>query len=305
MKRIGRHEVGIELVGGLGNQLFGYFFGIHISKILDLRPRFFYTSTSISVGRPSSISEFRLEHPIELRARRNFDFVTFRKLAHRAMSLASVSSSTAERLARLHASRGIGEDEGEKSIRPGQLVTGYFQAHKYFKEVSKGVDYQPLELANPSTWFLKVNKEIVAQRPIVVHVRRGDYNDPINRGIGLLDENYYLESIARFREFPALKDTPIWLFSDDVRQVRNEFPTLSSQVSFWARPPKDSTPAESMILMSRADGMVISNSTFSWWAANLGGVPEVIAPEKWFRLQEDPNGLIPQRWMRSPSYWKP
>lgn len=298
-------EIAVELVGGLGNQLFGYFFGIYVSKALGVKPRFIYTTTTLSLGRPSSISEFRLQYPIEIRDSRALDFLTTRNLAHRAMSLASVSSATAERLTRLHPSTEIGEDPGEKLIRPGQLVTGYFQAHKYFKAVSQRVDYEPIQIANQSSWFREISKVCDAQRPIVVHVRRGDYNDPINRGIGLLDEDYFLESIKRLGDLPALKNSPIWLFSDDVEQVTTEFPTLASKVDFWAHPPRDSSSAESMVVMSKAAGMVMSNSTFSWWAATLGSVPMVVAPEKWFRLQEDPKGLMPSSWLRSPSYWKP
>jgi hypothetical protein len=56
--------------------------------------------------------------------------------------------------------------------------------------------------------------------------------------------------------------------------------------------------------MSDATGIVIANSTYSWWAAKLGRAKQVIAPEQWFRVGIAPRDLYPGNWQLVPSAWE-
>ena len=64
-------------------------------------------------------------------------------------------------------------------------------------------------------------------------------------------------------------------------------------------PPKNFEALENMIVMSCAENFIISNSTYSWWAAflSLGSNPKVYAPVPWFHDLEVPVGLIPTNWI--------
>jgi hypothetical protein len=57
--------------------------------------------------------------------------------------------------------------------------------------------------------------------------------------------------------------------------------------------------------MSKANYLVIGNSTFSWWAAYLNeNQTNIVAPRKWFKGREDPSELMPPHWKLTESIWK-
>jgi hypothetical protein len=96
---------------------------------------------------------------------------------------------------------------------------------------------------------------------------------------------------------------PLWIFSDDIENVKTEFKFIKSMNVHFVKAPDNSDPAESLILMSLASSIIISNSTFSWWAATLSSGAKIVAPSKWFKDMDDPEDLIPDHWIRIDSQW--
>ena len=96
----------------------------------------------------------------------------------------------------------------------------------------------------------------------------------------------------------------MWVFSDEIDKVRVELEGhIDGNVTF-VEPPAGTIAAESMMLMSMGVGIIISNSTFSWWSAILNPDARVVAPTSWFKANEDPEDLIPGSWLRQESVWK-
>jgi hypothetical protein len=58
------------------------------------------------------------------------------------------------------------------------------------------------------------------------------------------------------------------------------------------------TDEEQMCLMSMAGELVMSNSSFSWWAAFLGNHKRVTAPEPWFKKTNYCNEIYEPNWER-------
>lgn len=201
----------------------------------------------------------------------------------------------------LHISREIGFDSELQSLRGSNTLIGYFQTFRFFTSPVLDDSDRKLTLVRTTNWFDSNRDLLVAQNPIVVHVRRGDYRNDAHSAIGVLNKEYYLRAIAEFQGLKA-QGREIWVFSDSISDVKEEFGQAGKDFRFVSTPPEVSA-AEIMVLMSMASSIVISNSTYSYWAALSGNVSEVVCPEKWFRVGKDPSQLLPPTWTRIESLW--
>jgi hypothetical protein len=68
---------------------------------------------------------------------------------------------------------------------------------------------------------------------------------------------------------------------------------------------KNSSRYEDMWEMTQCKSLIISNSTFSLWAALLGknNVQEVLVPDPWIIQDESPDLKFPSNWKRVSSIW--
>jgi hypothetical protein len=298
-------EVSVELVGGLGNQLFGYFAGWYLSETLGCQYQpFWLTSRVEAVQRELSVTQFELPHQPVSVGQIDFSFpLTLRFALQGIMLRLGLSNNFARKIFGVFTSKVVGEDQGLLGVKPGQVARGYFQSNTYFEGLAKlGKDVK-LRLSNESDWFSRTRNQIIQESPIVIHVRRGDYLSPTNSKIGTLSKRYYLDALMKL-ESDGLRKKRLWIFSDDVPSVQEEFGEIEGYDTKWVQPPSESTSAESMILMGLGSGIIVSNSTFSWWAARLGSAKRVVAPDKWFLAMSDPVGLLPEDWLRVESSWR-
>jgi len=179
-------------------------------------------------------------------------------------------------------------------------LVGIWQSEKYFKDVQH-VIRTDLVLKTPLEEESSHLAETIQSTAdtVSVHVRRGDYvTDPEARvRLGLCPLEYYSEAISKMVD--ALKDPHFFLFSDDPEWVRSnlkiDFPTHYVDHN----PPE--RDYEDLRLMSLCSHHIIANSSFSWWGAWLSDNPSkmVIAPNRWFADPRiDDRDLIPNGWMR-------
>jgi hypothetical protein len=178
-------------------------------------------------------------------------------------------------------------------ISPFSLATnydmlGYFQSYKYFDNIPK-FEFQQ-EYINKADKLLSF---IPYKKKIAIHIRRGDYVD--NPNYVLLPPIYYIKALID--NFPDWKDYGIMIFSDDIPYCRVHFGCLENV--YFAEGNSD---IEDLILMSRCDHFIISNSSYSWWSAYLGEKKDsiVVRPKHHFagKLLEthDIKDLYPEHW---------
>jgi hypothetical protein len=178
-------------------------------------------------------------------------------------------------------------------------VEGYFQTWRYFSELTKKPVLNIHSVARPTSWYLKEQKSLQEGNYAALHVRRGDYTNPANRANGILSIEYFRKVCNLL---PA--ELKILIFTDSPSEIRAELDMIDRSFTVL-EPPIDSDPVESLLLMAQASHIVISNSTYSWWAATFAPENAVIfAPTKWFELRDDPVDLLPNHWIKVPSEWK-
>jgi hypothetical protein len=198
--------------------------------------------------------------------------------------------------------KGLGYDNSLHRYRNIRRICGYYQSYKYLENLTNQNKFLNLSLRQKSEWFNELLIEISVKQIIVVHVRRKDYYNARDT-IGLLSREYYEESI--FYLETVLPHSDIWVFSDDIGEAKDLLDGISSTKISWIEPPNNTDPAESLILMSYGAGIVMANSSFSWWAAATGNVAKkVVAPTPWFRNLEEPEFLIPNNWYLVHSHWQ-
>ena len=149
---------------------------------------------------------------------------------------------------------------------------GYWQYLDYYKDIIPELreEFKVKEQYITSDYKRYLNK-IKQGDSIAVHVRRGDY---LNKGHVVLPLDYYQTALSNLRG-------NIFIFSDDIPWCKKYF-----QNAIFIEKVDDYLAFE---LMRMCTHQVISNSTFSWWAAILNDNPRkiVYAPEQWIIRKED------------------
>ena len=297
----------IEVEGGLGNTIFQYAAGKYLAKRIGTdvlvstkligkakANHGFYLATifpDIEFEDDDNLRKIRLWVWVE----ENFDRV-LSGLARRNKEFNKFCTFFFNR----YDSQIIGFDSNLDAFKIPVRLRGYFQTWKYAQSLISSDGLVP-KLENPSIWYTEMYERAKKLAPIVIHVRRGDYQAHGDK-YGLLSCAYYLNAL---RIIPKeLRNNPIWVFSDDIDLAKDLLARELPLGTLWIQPPMKSNPAESFMLMTLGYAHIIANSTFSYWAAQLSSTSQiVIAPKKWFKSMEDPQDLINPSWSLVESDW--
>ena len=103
---------------------------------------------------------------------------------------------------------------------------------------------------------------------VAIHVRRGDYvNNPFY--VDLTKTDYYQKAMAMF------PNEHFMVFSDDIEWCKQQ--EMFKGCSF----SEGHDEIQDLNIMASCKGIIIANSSFSWWAAYLSNA-KVIAPKAWY-----------------------
>jgi hypothetical protein len=290
-----------HLSGGIGNQLFGYAAGKAYSRANNKTVRFDLSDIGKGfTNHGSSINALSLD--LEIASNKS----SFQKFQIRVFNKCDriIYRFTGKKLPSLfnYYSHEIGFDEVLLEKKHKIHFRGYFQSWKYVETVFDVFPPSEKILNQPSEWFQNMSSLAIHTKPIIIHVRRGDYKKLANT-YGLLSKDYYSAALSLTRDY--LPDNPIWILSDDLDDARKILQSTLPNESYWISPPLGTDPVESLVLMSFGAANIIGNSTFSWWGAMLNRHSKItVAPEKWFKGMADPKHLYPQGWRLVPSSWE-
>lgn len=266
----------IELMGGLGNQLFQIF--TLMSYSMNVKGSFFFEEVEIRIGH-----------------RKKTYWTTFLK------SLAPYVKVPVA--LPVHRERGFNYTPIPTSPSDKKLY-GYFQSYKYFESHQ---DYI-MDLLK----FKDTKQHVCSRVPldytnsISLHFRIGDYK-PLQNIHPIMSIEYYKLALNTLMDDTGRTDWTVLYVCEEkdlaiveqsVREIRDDinmssmtFRRLEGTLEDW----------EEMLVMSLCRHNIIANSTFSWWGATLNQTPgrRVYYPCVWF----GPGANIPDMSDLFPSDW--
>lgn len=283
--------ISVRLFGGIGNQIFQYMAGKSLA--VDQKCKLHIDNSWLLDGfthQNSSIAEFNFYTPdLEYgHAHRNTTHLYLERLT----TVLARNSGLASRMTKINAPRTDGFEDFSK-LNVGVQLRGYYQSPNYFmKLLSSGVLTETsFELRRPSEDFNLECSQIPSDGFIAVHVRGGDYLKK-NSSYSQLSRGYYERGLESFGD--ETRNMPVWVFTDDepyAKKVLACIPIVKYVES------KSMSAAESMILMSKAKGIVCANSTFSYWASILSkNTSTIVAPKNWMKKKNKTGDFFPNGW---------
>jgi hypothetical protein len=297
-----KKEINFKIAGGLGNQIFMLCAGLYfqqtknrtvtfdisdLERVADLHP-------GKNIFNLGLIERFQIEQEYPNKNKNS----KFEQLVRKIVRKYSRRIIPRKFLKEIFINE-VGYYNLDKIENRTTKVFGYFQSWRYYEALMVKPVFSIELLPEPSSWFFEMEKQLKRKNIAAFHIRRGDYTLAINRSSGILALEYF-ENIARLLP----NDLEIWIFTDSPELIIdkvNGFP----QKTVIINPPGNSDPFESLLLLSKASYIAISNSTFSWWAAAIAGEKvQIFAPSKWFEHRDDPLDLIPEKWKLIESQWE-
>lgn len=147
------------------------------------------------------------------------------------------------------------------------LLKGFFQRIEYYADHHEAI----------RRWLhVPGYDQLRPQTRVVVHVRRKDYI----RNRNALPFSYYEQAIERLRR-PGERIT---ILTDDPGDP------FFRRFQRWDPVFQEGSAIEDFVLMQRAEQLVLSQSSFSWWAAVLGEAETIFSPAPAFGFWENDAG---------------
>lgn len=300
-----KQKISIELIGGIGNQLFCYFAGLYISDKTSSRVKFIHNA--LPKNHPqfnSQISDLNL--PTDIKASTfNFFFATmiikiFDSISFRVPLIKKLKNNGIymdQRVGVLNECREIQHKIDKRIFKKSVVLKGHYQDISYYSEYMKNNKIMAIYPKNPSDEYRQLIDSKLLENLTIVHIRRGDF-EHFRSEIGVLSTEYYRLAINELLELE--KQIEIVVVSDEPEKAKIIFPKSFSFIPIsYTKNFNLKNPAELLIAMSYAKNLIISNSTFSLWSAILSRSTKNIVYPQPFNLN------IPLKVSGFPSTWIP
>ncbi|MFA5190232.1 MAG: alpha-1,2-fucosyltransferase [Verrucomicrobiia bacterium] len=272
----------INIMGGLGNQMFQYAAAKSLSIINHTQLK---TDTSnfdrCTPNREHTLqlSSFRITAPQALRG----EIAEYRKsgLKHRLrvvplLKALGLYRETGETPRLYSEPAGSAFKPEFLALGPKTYLIGYFNSYKYFDAVKPLLveEFSPREEISDAARGILAS--ITDSNSVSVHVRRGDYvaNPNIRKDLeGVITERYYQNAVNYMAE--RVGQPHFFMFSDDIAWVKENFRLPHRMTCVDFNSPQRGF--EDLWLMSRCKhNITAGGSTFSWWAAYLNAHKEKV-----------------------------
>ena len=253
----------VEIMGGLGNQLFQYVFARYLQKksLLNTVVTTDYYKRIGQNGNTDTSREFLLDkyNTTYINVEGTVPYKYFCNDALYSESILGIDNI---------------------------FFQGYWQDIKFYNEVKDEIRKEIIlkqEYIDAS--MEEIGARMQACNSVAVHVRRTDYLNQINSSIfEQLTLDYYRQAVSTIK-LQTKEEPLLFIFSDDSRFVSenmSNFERCQTVIMQLREPYKD------LYLMTKARHNIIANSTFGWWGAALNTYSQniTVAPSKWLKKEE-------------------
>lgn len=281
----------VQIIGGLGNQLFQYAFKMAYDSVNNEKCLIDNTAYKDYLTFAYQLDLFHIENcvagPAQIQQSKHahwaikykFPFRFIKKCRYRTVK---------EKIENIY--------EPELLHRSGDVYfSGYFQTPQYFEHIRDDI----LRTFKLKKRLNKANSDMLQKikksgNAVSVHIRRGDYLK-FSDIYGCVTDKYYDNAMKYIADH--IKKPKFFVFSDDIQWCRDNIPKCYDVV--FVDINDGAHGYFDMELMKNCKHNIIANSSFSWWGAWLNENPNkiVIAPKQWFN-DNRPTDIIPKDWIK-------
>lgn len=270
----------VAIKGGLGNQLFQYAF----AKSLQLKNKIpvsldisWFTSQSL---RNLNLIDFNITLPIYNEEIRTSDSFLRLNIQNKIPS-------------NLKYFKVIKETDifkfNNKYLHPKDwsLIDGYFANTSYFSDIN-------VELISDLK-LKEIRDEVVNliakfdNNTVAIHIRRSDYLDTKTNPntFTILTFEYFKLAIQKIISILNNSELRFIVFSDDDNSAKELFTNIDYNIEY-INELGNFSDIEQFYILSKCNNKIISNSTYSWWAAYLNNHTSQICiqPKNWYQNSE-------------------
>lgn len=299
------HLIVSKLFGGLGNQLFQYAAGYSAAQragtTLKMDPSGLLSISRRETGTHRRLELLNLVPTAEIATGadlRNFPFSVGSNNTDGPISAAISFAAELLELRRGRRSRLITEALGlnaqgrlKANLSSTLYLSGYWTSPDIFSDCHGALrkTIMPLALSNK---LEDLTALIERERSGIVHVRRTDFVERHSRVHQVTNLDYFMSGLAELRA----RGLPIFVFSDDLEWCKSAFGT--TQGLHFVERSSSERDSDYLWAMSKGAEFVISNSSFSWWAAWISEVKDkvVFRPNRWTNRDRGKKSVYPPDW---------
>lgn len=303
----------ISLSGGLGNQLFQIAGAISVYKSADFKVEWSIGITNVNSNGAPEVFDYKIPNSIQLlpkqnptKLQRKFAHLVLRRSSSRRVFpgpiIAAALSGFLSMLlipyiktfAKVIFPSYLDANQVESKRNRSEYLIGFFHSNLWVSPAARELLFDKIEPRIIDPYVVKLEKVSKIKKPIILHIRLGDYEK--EEKFGILPTKYYEEALNLLSDFGI--EGEIWIFTNDMLKAREIFPKEYEARANWI-PNFSNSSVQILEAMRLGSAYVIGNSTFSWWAASLSKDRDarVIAPEPWFRSAPTHENLLPKNWI--------
>jgi hypothetical protein len=284
-----------ELMGGMGNQMFQYALGRHLSLKND-------TPLQLDAG-------YLLDRrPREGFVFRNYDLDIFNvdvQFASKRISdtYGVYRGRISSRLNKIFFKPLRYKKEANMRFDPQLLnesdnlyLSGFWQSEKYFSSIEE-VIRNDFNFRTPiSKNARELQQKIRGTNSVCLNVRRGDFvSNPVH---GTMGTDYYSQAVSSLKG--DIGEPVVFVFSDEIEWCKDNL-RIESETHFVTHEYAGHKFRDYLELMSSCKNFIIPNSSFAWWGAWLSTFENkiIIAPKVWFQDSSlNFQDVVPENWRR-------